>query len=217
MVIHFRHPEQYVSFGVTQNSSKYPTIQEPCLHEDHHPLANIAMKGPKWKTWIATALPKEFILISALTWGENDPSHIVTTQVVALELTTVTDLWRPIWFRISTGLLPKHKQPELTPLFPDSQQPYSPVVPTTYKKKKCRLKFFSKSKDKRIRAFKLIKSFLKITVQWILHYSSHPHTKEFLTGISARKNPVLSYQIFEIRIAQLLKHLTYICFNAKYK
>lgn len=146
MVIHFRHPEQYVSFGVTQNSSKYPTIQEPCLHEDHHPLANIAMEGSKWKTWIATALPKEFILISALTWGENDPSHIVTTQVVALELTTVTDLWRPIWFRISTGLLPKHKQPELTPLFPDSQQPYSPVLPTTYKKNNAGLSSFLKVK-----------------------------------------------------------------------
>lgn len=119
----------YHSCAAPQIKSHYSTIHELYLREDHHPLASTTRKRPKCKTPIATAFPKEFILISALAWDENNLGHIITAQIVILGLTTITDLWRPTWFRISRGLSPSTNNQSFTPLFPNSQQPYSPVLP----------------------------------------------------------------------------------------
>jgi len=174
----------YHSCAAPQIKSRYSTIHELYLHEDHHPLAGTTRKRPKCKTPIATTFPKEFILISVLAWDENNLGHIITAQIVILGLTTITDLWRPTRFRISRGLSPSTEARASLPSFQIHSSPTALFFPDIVKEK-CRLKLSSKNQDERIRTLKTA-----FTVQRNLHCSPYPYTKLFLTGISAKGGPL---------------------------
>ena len=161
-------------------------------------------------------MAKELTLISVLTSGGEQPGpHCHSAGRKVLGLTTFAGLWRPLSFRISRGLLPRYNQPQFH--YHSFQTCNSPMVLFSphHINQNAGLNSLLKIKT-RIRAFKCTRTLKPVfPVQRILRYSSHPYTKGFLTNIPAKRNAVLTYLIFGIRITYLLRHLTDVCINLK--
>lgn len=134
-----------------------PQPQEPHLHEDHCPFTNVASDEPEGKTEIATALAKELILISVLTWGGEHTGPQCHSTRKDLGLGTFTGLRRPPSFRTSRGLLPRHNQSKFH--YRSFQTCNGPMVlfSPRLKNKNASLKYLLKIKTK-IRAFKHVRT-----------------------------------------------------------